>query len=93
MNLPKDYTTLNGKQRRLVREEYVRQQDGKCWFCKQSLDGPPPRYVEVAYIRWELFPEGFLLHPVHLQHDHKTGMTEGAVHALCNAYLWEHHGR
>lgn len=93
MKLPQDYTKLVAKQRRLVREEYVRQQDGKCWFCKESLEGPPPRYVTAAYFNENLFPPGFLDHPIHLQHDHNTGMTEGAVHALCNAYLWQHHGR
>jgi hypothetical protein len=34
-----------------------------------------------------------LLHPVHLQHSHVTGLTEGAVHAFCNAVLWQYEGR
>jgi hypothetical protein len=31
--------------------------------------------------------------PIHLQHDHDTGLTEGAVHAYCNAVLWQYEGR
>jgi hypothetical protein len=29
---------------------------------------------------------------VHLHHSHETGMTIGAVHARCNAVLWQYHG-
>lgn len=31
-------------------------------------------------------------YPVHLHHDHKTGLTIGAVHAKCNAVLWQYYG-
>jgi hypothetical protein len=40
-----------------------------------------------------LFPPNFLKYPVHLQHNHDTDMTEGAVHARCNAVMWQYHGR
>jgi hypothetical protein len=30
---------------------------------------------------------------IHLQHCHKTNMTEGAVHAYCNAVLWQYEGK
>lgn len=30
------------------------------------------------------FPKGMLDYPVHLHHDHKTGMTIGAIHSYCN---------
>ena len=40
-----------------------------------------------------LFPAFFLSHPIHLQHNHETNMTEGAVHARCNAVLWQYEGR
>ena len=93
MKLPQDYTKLTGKQRKLVREEYVRIQDDKCWYCGVSLDLPPRADVAISPINWALFPPGFMDHPVHLQHDHGTGMTEGAVHSLCNAYLWQYYGR
>lgn len=93
MKLPQDYTKLTGKQRRLVREEYVRIQDNKCCYCQESLDRPPRADVSMKPINWGLFPEGFMNHPVHLQHDHDTGMTEGAVHSLCNAVLWQYNGR
>ena len=40
-----------------------------------------------------LFPESFFKYPVHLHHSHDTGKTIGAVHAYCNAVLWEYYGQ
>jgi hypothetical protein len=62
-------------------------------YCGARLDGDPPLTVLMKKINWKLFPKGFRNHPVHLQHCHTTGMTEGAVHAYCNAVLWQYHGR
>lgn len=93
MKLPREYFSMTPNQRRLVREEYVRQQDNKCWYCKASLDGDPPKEILAKPINWGLFPENFTDHPVHLQHSHDTGLTEGAVHSFCNAVLWQYHGR
>ena len=44
------------------------------------------------WIDEELVPENFFKYPVHLHHSHYTGMTIGAVHANCNAVLWQYHG-
>lgn len=93
MKLPVDYTQLDWRQRKSVREEYVRQQSGKCWYCNQDLKDTPPNKVTSKRINWSLFPPNFLKYPVHLQHDHGTGMTEGAVHAYCNAVMWQYEGR
>ncbi len=30
------------------------------------------------------FPKGMLDHPVHLHHNHETGLTIGAIHVYCN---------
>ena len=76
----------------MVREEYVGRQNGLCMFCNCPLDHQPPEHIKKP-IDWKLFPPNFLSNPVHLQHDHNTGMTEGAVHAYCNAVLWQYHGR
>lgn len=81
--------TITG--RRLLREEYVRDQEGLCWYCKVPLDEASPHKDKP--INWGLFPPNFLRYPIHLQHDHKTDMTEGAVHAYCNAVLWQYEGR
>ncbi|AGI61771.1 hypothetical protein VCO139_0016 [Vibrio phage VCO139] len=40
----------------------------------------------------KLFPKNMFQYPIHLHHDHNTGMTIGAVHARCNAVLWEYYG-
>jgi len=44
-------------------------------------------------INLKLFPPGFLKNPVHLQHNHDSDLTEGAVHAKCNGVMWQYHGR
>jgi hypothetical protein len=91
--LPTNYNQLTTKKRKAVREEYIRRQEGKCFFCKELLTGPPPLNVNTNIINWHLFPSNFTRHSVHLQHNHETNLTEGAVHALCNAYWWQYHGR
>jgi hypothetical protein len=95
MKLPVDYRTLDWKKgdNARVREEYVLLQEGKCYWCGCSLDEEPPERISNLEINWDLFPKGFLNAPVHLQHCHKTHMTEGAVHALCNAVMWQYYGR
>lgn len=93
MKLPVDYTKLTQPQRRQVREEYVKRQDGLCAYCMDPLNDPAPAHITSQPINWKLFPPHFLKHPIHLQHDHGTGMTEGAVHAYCNAVMWQYHGR
>jgi hypothetical protein len=92
MELPVNYNEAKGKQRRLVREEYTRIQDGNCCHCKNPLLGEPSKNVMSKTINKKLFPTGFFSNPVHLHHSHTTGMTIGAVHAVCNAVLWQYHG-
>lgn len=92
MELPVNYDRLTREERREVRLEYVRVQGGKCQYCELPLDEEPSNEVRGAWIDRDLFPTGFLQSPVHLHHDHKTGMTIGAVHARCNAYLWQYKG-
>lgn len=70
------YDNLNPTERRLKREEYVKHQNGKCLFCSSPLDKPVPRAVALLGINWKRFPPNFLKYPVHLQHCHKTGLTE-----------------
>ncbi len=92
MKLPVDYTKLNQNQRRQVREEYRILQDGDCYYCHEQLTGKPRADILTKKLRWEAFPSGFLNNPVHLHHNHTTGLTIGAVHARCNAVLWQYHG-
>lgn len=44
-----------------------------------------------ARLQRKIFPKGFFDRPVHLHHSHDTGLTIGAVHAVCNAVLWIYH--
>ncbi len=91
--LPVDYSSLHWTKRKAVRLQYIEEQNGMCFHCGEPLSGPPPEHISEKPINWSLFPDNFLKHPVHLQHDHNTGLTEGAVHALCNAVMWQYHGR
>lgn len=92
MKLPVNYDTITQHQRRLVREEYIRLQDGKCSHCKNDLTDNPSDAIMNKNINEKLFPSGFFKYPVHLHHNHNTGMTIGAVHAICNAILWQYYG-
>ena len=91
--LPIDYTKLSREQRREVREQYILEQEGKCYYCQGNLELSPPIYITEKSINWKNFPEEFLKNPIHLQHCHNTGITEGAVHAYCNAVMWQYEGR
>jgi hypothetical protein len=90
---PLEYGTLNAKERTMVREQYVQDQNNKCMFCFNPFTENPPSGITDKQIDWSLFPPGFLKAPIHLQHNHDTDMTEGAVHAYCNAYMWQYEGR
>lgn len=92
ITLPAVYSDLEWWERREVRNEYVRLQGGKCHHCGESLDNDPAKRIQRKRIDWSLFPPNFTKYPVHLHHSHDDGLTIGAVHALCNAVLWQYHG-
>ncbi len=91
--LPVNYNKLEWWERKEVREQYAREQEGLCMYCHASLDEGPPKEVTDKKVNKKYFPPNFFMYPVHLQHNHATGMTEGAIHCYCNAVLWEYHGR
>jgi hypothetical protein len=61
-----------------------------CSNCGLPLNKEPQMTKK---INRKLFPDTMFEYPVHLHHDHNTGMTIGAVHAYCNAVLWQYHGK
>lgn len=91
--LPVNYTKLHSTEKKKVRLQYIEEQKELCYYCKGSLNEEAPQNIKDKEIDWKLFPQHFLLHPIHLQHNHNTGMTEGAVHNYCNAVLWQYEGR
>ena len=93
MKLPVQYDSLKRNKRKEVREEYIRIQRGLCFYCQNLLIEKPAEEVTAKPINMKLFPPGFLDYPVHLHHDHSTGLTEGSVHAYCNAVLWQYKGQ
>lgn len=92
MDLPINYDKARWSDRKKAREEYAIIQEGKCWYCGEPLDEDPSDEVVDAYITESIFPNKFFKWPVHLHHDHETGLTKGAVHARCNAYLFQYLG-
>jgi hypothetical protein len=91
VKLPINYEAASRERRLRVRHQYMKEQDGKCYHCDTDLEVPPEEDV-LFRVNRQLFPEGFFRWPVHLHHSHNTGMTIGAVHAHCNAVLWQYHG-
>lgn len=92
VELPVHYDSTSSWDRKSVLEQYTREQGGNCCHCKKSLRRAPAPAVADLRVDKARFPEGFFKHPIHLHHDHNTGMTIGAVHAHCNAVLFEYHG-
>lgn len=93
MDLPINYGAASSRKRKEARETYIRIQKRLCWHCKEPLDQPPEQLVLLATINLRLFPRGMLDHPIHLHHSRTTGLTLGAVHGRCNAYLWQYLGQ
>lgn len=93
IKLPVIYEELNFKQKRNVRELYIKNQKWKCFYCGWSLDVAPPKRITDKIINRDLFPDNFLKYPVHLQHDHNSWLTEWAVHSYCNAVMWQYENK
>ena len=92
LELPTKYSRIPWNEKRNVRETYIQLQGGLCYHCKQPLAGKPTVEIQALEINRRLFPPRFFDHAAHLHHDHKTDMTLGAVHPICNAVLWQYHG-
>ena len=92
MLLPINYDDAQWAVRKQAREQYVYAQEGLCWLCKEPLDGQPSDKILKFKINRKLFPKRMFDNPIHLHHNRVSGLTIGAVHAICNAYLWQHKG-
>lgn len=94
--IPALYSKIGAGKRAQVRARYIELQENRCYHCKGLLSLPPPAFIVCMPITWSRFPggsHGFLASPVHLHHDHKTDLTIGAVHAYCNAVLFQYEGK
>lgn len=92
MKLPVKYSEILPNEKWIIREAYIEKQSGKCYFCGGSLGDGPPQNVLKNRIHKHLYPKGFFNNPIHLHHSHESDLTIGAVHAYCNAILWEYYG-
>lgn len=68
----------------------MRLQNGLCQYYKEKLSGKSSNFIMCKSINKQLFPKNFFKWPIHLHHNHETGMTIDAAHNRCNAVLWEH---
>lgn len=93
MKKPIKYSLASNYKRAQCKEEYIKEQGGKCWYCDKDLAGEPAKHIQDKAISLWMFSKGFFENPIHLHHDHTTDLTIGAVHARCNAVLWEHFGQ
>lgn len=89
---PRLYRMMSQPERAALRREYIKEQGGRCYYCKAPLTEKPPSKVAKLKIDKRRFPSTFFKFPVHLHHCHVSGFTLGAVHAHCNAVLWQYHG-
>ena len=89
MQKPMKYEYMTWQERRQVRDAYVVSQGSKCHHCKSDIHQRPDQKKRIDLSK---FPPNFLKYPIHLHHSHETGLTIGAVHAYCNAVLWQYHG-
>lgn len=92
MKLPVVYADIPQNERWMIRQAYMKQQDGKCYHCGGPFTHQAPDFIMKKRINKRLFPSNFFDHPIHLHHSHETGLTIGAVHCHCNAVLWQYHG-
>lgn len=92
MKLPINYDESHWSVRRKARLQYVSEQNTICLHCGSKLNEDPSNEVQQLKINKDLFPSSMFDFPVHLHHDRKTGLTIGAVHAKCNAVLWQYFG-
>lgn len=92
LSIPAMYDALTWFERRTVREDYIILQKGLCWHCKEDIHAPPPKHITDLPLDQRYWPAEFLKHPIHLHHDHKTGLTIGSTHAYCNAVLAQYFG-
>lgn len=93
LQIPAMYDALTWVERRMVREEYIVLQKGACYWCKQTLLHDVSDDIKAKYpLDPRYWGPKFLEHPVHLHHDHNTGLTLGATHAYCNAILAQYYG-
>ena len=92
ITLPINYEKSDWRVRKQAREQYCEVQEWKCWYCGEDLRQSPCESVLRKNLNMRLFPKGMLDNPIHLHHNHKNGMTIGAVHARCNCVLWQYHG-
>jgi hypothetical protein len=91
--LPVKYDKLSPMEKAEIRNLYIERQEGKCYYCNCLLSKRPGKKARERKLPEEfVLPPNFFDNPIHLHHNHVTGFTIGAVHALCNAVLYWYYG-
>jgi len=92
IKLPVKYSLLKSYEKAHIRFLYSEKQQGFCYYCANPLNSLPTKRILGLGINRKLFPPNFFDYPIHLHHNHDTDLTIGAVHALCNAVLFQYEG-
>jgi len=90
MELPINYDEASSQTRKEARLQYIELQNNLCMYCGTNIHEKPYNLKTKRKVDWDNFPPNFLQYPIHLQHNHNTGLTEGAIHSLCNAISWQY---
>jgi len=84
LELPIKYSSLSGERLSAVKEAYTCLQRERCWLCGNNLWDLPKYIVENPKLMGLCGNQLAEHSPLHLHHDHDTGLTLGVTHAECN---------
>ena len=73
------------KNNKNTRDRFAKEQDNKCWHCKEPLESLPNKELVKKYKYRSWYRQA--TSNIHLHHCHKTGYAFGTVHSLCNQVL------
>lgn len=84
LELPTKYSSLSGERLAVVKEAYICLQRERCWLCGGNLYELPNHVVDNPNLIGLCSSQLAEQHPLHLHHNHDTGLTLGVAHAECN---------
>ena len=87
LELPTKYSSLSGERLSAVKEAYICLQRERCWLCGNNLYELSKYLVDNPKLMPLCGNELAERYPLHLHHDHDTGLTLGVTHAECNIII------
>lgn len=84
LELPTKYSSLSGERLSAVKDAYICLQRERCWLCGDNLYELPKYIVDNPNYMGLCYNQLAEQTPLHLHHNHDTGLTLGVAHAECN---------